>query len=66
MIELDGEVMLVQKFECVACGSPCRLEILTTDDKLPEHLRGNKSRLCDEHFCPCKAFPTQANWIRKE
>jgi len=44
-------------WECNECGSPCRIEIYYSDEKLPQHLVG-QSRF-KNRACPCQetVFP---------
>lgn len=32
--------MNIEKWECNKCGSPCRVEIESTDNNMPLHLKG--------------------------
>ena len=50
-----GEGMKTEIWECSKCGSPCRIEIQYTDEKLPQHLRG-ESRLRFKG-CICRSAP---------
>ena len=42
-----------ERWECRVCGTPCRVDIIFSDSKLPDHLKGNerfrsKRCLCKE------------------
>jgi hypothetical protein len=45
-MELKEEI-----WECTKCGSPCRVSISYSDDKLPAHLKGNER--FRRRGCPC-------------
>ncbi len=49
-----------ERWECNLCGLPCRLEIETTDGKMPEWL-ASQSRFRDRR-CPC--LETIPSWKR--
>ena len=45
--------LLTEKWECVSCGNPCRVEIVYSDDKIPEYLKKNHPRFRNR-ICLCK------------
>jgi len=53
--------MLKEIWECIECGSPCRVEIDYEDDKLPEHLK-EKTRFLGKD-CLCRSSPSP-HWRR--
>lgn len=52
-----------EKWKCTKCDdeAPCLLEIVFSDEKLPEHLKG-RQRLT-RNICPCGEHPS-ADWQR--
>ena len=52
--------IILELWECNKCGSPCRVEICHTDDKLPGFLKG-QSKFRARH-CPCKEGTPE--WVR--
>lgn len=53
--------MKVERWECVECGSPCRIEIYYSDAKLPEHLLDEDKFRNKE--CLCKNSPS-TKWTK--
>ena len=61
----EKDALFTEKWECSICGSPCRVEITYSDDKLPEHLKA-KTRFRNR-ICPCKeSYPVWQNIVDKE
>ncbi len=39
---IPAPVEIVQRWTCNVCGLPCHVVIHTSDDSLPDHLKGNE------------------------
>lgn len=56
----------VERWECNVCELPCRIEITTTDEKLPKHLKGrdrfvSQGCVCKEDRAIWERLPNMAN-----
>lgn len=54
-----SETLLSERWECNECGSPCRVEIIFSNDKLPEHLKHNNDRF---RCCQCLCNERVPHW----
>lgn len=57
---------IIQSWECRVCdkNAPCRVEIHTSDDGLPEHLKGN-SRFRKKWCMADERLPFEVDWKRQ-
>ena len=55
--------IMKEVWECNECGTPCRIEILYSDDKLPTHLKKGMDHFRDRR-CFCRE--QTSNWKRLE